>query len=184
MATSRPCLLKKKRKKNEFSYEIRPLLEIIAGVDLCRVDSINEVSCLSLISEIGTDMSKWESSKQLSAWFNVCPNTKISGGKILSSKMQKKKNHAGQTLRMSANSLSKCKSPLGDYARKMKSRLGKRSGVVAAAHKLARIIYTMLKEKRPYNPEIIANDQEKWKEQRIKYLEKQLVRLKSASVNT
>jgi transposase len=172
--------LKKKPKKNQFSFDIQPLLKIIVGVDLCEVDSINEVSCLELISEIGTDMSKWKSGKHMSAWLNLAPNTKVTGGKIISSKMQKKKNHAGQTFRMSASGLSKCKSPLGDYARKMRSRLGKKAGVVATAHKLARIVYTMIKEKRSYNHEIMANNQEIWREKRIKYLEKQLDQLKTA----
>lgn len=172
--------LKKKPKKNQFSLDIQPLLKIIAGVDLCEVDGISEVSCLELISEIGTDMSKWKSGKHIAAWLNVAPNTKITGGKIISSKMQKKKNYAGQTLRMSASSLSNCKSPMGDYARKMKSRLGKKAAVPAIAHKLAIIIYTMIKEKRSYNQEIMANNQEIWKEKRIKYLEKQLNQLKCA----
>jgi transposase len=172
--------LKKKPKKNQFRFDIQPLLKIIVGVDLCQVDGINEVSCLELISEIGTDMSKWKSGKHMSAWLNLAPNTKITGGKIISSKMQKKKNHAGQTLRMSASGLSKCKSPLGDYARKMKSRLGKKAGVVATAHKLARIVYTMIKEKHSYNHEIMANNQEIWREKRIKHLEKQLDQLKRA----
>lgn len=172
--------LKKKPKKNQFSFDIQPLLKIIVGVDLCEVDGINEVSCLEIISEIGTDMSKWESGKHMSAWLNLAPNTKITGGKIISSKMQKKKNHAGQTFRMSASGLSKCKSPLGDYARKMKSRLGKKEGVVATAHKMARIVYTMIKDKRSYNHELMANNQKVWKEKRIKYLEKQLDQLKKA----
>lgn len=172
--------LKKKPKKNQFRFDIQPLLKIIVGVDLCQVDGINEVSCLELISEIGTDMSKWKSCKHMSAWLNLAPNTKITGGKIISSKMQKKKNHAGQTFRMSASGLSKCKSPLGDYARKMKSRLGKKAGVVATAHKLARIVYTMIKEKLSYNQGIMANNQEIWREKRIKHLEKQLDQLKRA----
>jgi len=172
--------LKKKPRKNQFRFEIQPLLKIIVGVDLCQVDGINEVSCLELISEIGTDMSKWKSGKHMVAWLNLAPNTKITGGKIISSKMQKRKNHAGQTFRMSASGLSKCKSPLGDYARKMKSRLGKKAGVVATAHKLARIVYTMIKEKLSYNQEITANNQEIWREKRIKHLEKQLDQLKRA----
>lgn len=172
---------KKKPRKNEFNYTIRPLLKIIATVDLCCIDSISEVSCLELIAETGTDMTKWKNSKHMAAWLNLAPNTKITGGKIISSKLQKKKNHAGQTLRMCANSLKTCKSPLGDYARKMKSRLGKRSGVVVAAHKLARIIYTMMHEHIEYNPQIIANDHEKWKEEKIKYLEKQLNQLKMSA---
>ena len=156
------------------------MLKIIVGVDLCEIEGISEISCLELLSEIGTDMTKWANSKHFAAWLNVAPNTKITGGKIISSKMQKKKNHPGQTLRMSASSLSKSKSPLGDYYRKMKSRLGKIEGVVATAHKMARIIYTMIKEKRSYNKETIAKSQNEWKEKRIKYLEKQLSQLKNA----
>jgi len=173
-------ILKKKPKKNQFGIELQPLLKKIAGVDLCRVEGIGEISCLELISETGLDMNKWQSSKHFSAWLNLVPNTKITGGKIISSKMQKKKNHAGQTIRMSANSLKASKSPMGDYARKMKSRLGKKGGVVATAHKLSRIIYTMLKDKTEYNPDILVQNNEKWKAKKIKYLEKQLYLLKSA----
>jgi len=172
---------KKKPKKNQLCFNAQDMLKAIVGVDLCEIEGISEVSCLELISEIGTDMSKWKSSKHIAAWFNLAPNTKITGGKIISSKMQKKKNHAGQTLRMAASTLSKSKSPMGDYSRKMKARLGKRAGVVATAHKLARIIYTMIKEQRPYDKDIIRNDQEKWKAKRIKILEKQLDQLKKAA---
>jgi transposase len=172
---------KKGYKKNEFNFEIRQLLKIIAGVDLCEVEGISETFTLYLLSEIGTDMSKWKNKKHFSAWANVAPNTKITGGKIISSKMQKKKNHAGQAFRMAANSVKNCKSPLGDYARKMKSRLGKKAGNVATAHKLATIIYTMLKDKCCYNPNAIQLTQEKWKEKQIAYLEKQLFKLKKAS---
>jgi len=159
------------------------MLKIIVGVDICKVEGISEISGLELISEIGTDMSKWKNSNHMNAWLNVAPNTKITGGKIISSKMQKKKNHAGQTLRMAASNLSSCKSPMGDYSRKMKARLGKKGGVVATAHKLATIIYTMIKEKREYNPEIIAHNQQKWKEKRIKQLEKQINQLKKLGRN-
>ena len=171
---------KKKPRKNQFNIKLQPLLKIIVGVDLCKVEGISEISCLELISETGTDMNKWQNSKHYAAWLNVTPNTKITGGKIISSKMQKKKNQAGQTIRMSASSLSKSKSPMGDYARKMKSRLGKKGGVVATAHKLARIVYTMIKEKKEYDPKILMENNEVWKVKRIKYLEKQLDHLKKA----
>lgn len=151
---------------------------IIAGVDLSKVEGISEISFLEIISEIGTDMGKWKSSKNFIGWLNLAPNTKITGGKIISSKMQKKKNYAGQTLRMSASSLKKSKSPMGDYARKMRSRLGKKAGNVASAHKLAKTVYTMLKNKCPYNPTLVKLSQEKWREGRIAYLEKQIMQLK------
>jgi transposase len=147
---------------------------------LCDVEGINETGFLYIISEIGTDMSKWQNSKRFAAWLNVAPNTKITGGKIISSKMQKKKNHAGQILRIAANSMKNSKSPMGDYARKMKSRLGKNESNVAIAHKISRIIYTMLKNKCPYDSHLQIRSQQKSKEKRIAYLEKQLNRLKEA----
>jgi transposase len=149
-------------------------------VDLSKVTGISDLSFLNIISEIGTDMSKWQNDKYFAAWLNVAPNTKITGGKIISSKMQKKKNHCGQTLRMCANSVKSSKSPLGDYARKMKSRLGKNASTVAIAHKLAIIIYKLLKDKCEYNPEIIEKSQEKWKLKKIANLERQLKYLKTA----
>jgi transposase len=173
--------VKKKRKKNQFGIELQPLLKVIVGVDLCQVDGINEISCLELISETGTDMNKWQNSKHFSAWLNVAPNTKITGGKIISSKMQKKKNLAGQALRMSASTLSKSKSPMGDYSKKMKSKLGKKGGVVATAHKLAKIVYAMIKEQKEYNPGILEQNNDLWTAKRIKYLEKQLNQLKRVS---
>lgn len=173
--------IKKKAKKNQFNFNVQEMLKVIVGVDLCEIKGISEVTSLELIAEIGTDMKKWKNSKHMAAWLNLSPNTKITGGKIISSKMQKKKNHAGQTLRMAASSLYNCKSPLGDYSRKMKSKLGKKGGVVATAHKLARIIYTMIETQISFDPEILKRDHEKWQQMKIKYLERQLDQLKKAA---
>lgn len=92
--------------------------------------------------------------------------------------MQRKKNHAGQTLRMAANSAKVSKSPLGDYARKMKYKLGKKGGNLATAHKLARIVYTMLSQKSIYDPKMAVTNHHKMKERKIAYLEKQLDKLR------
>ncbi len=173
--------LKKKTKKNQFDFNVGILMKTLVGVDLCRIEGMGDVSCLEYLSEVGTDMSKWKNHNHQSAWLNLAPNTKITGGKIISSKMQKKKNHAGQTLRQSASCLTTSKSVMGDYARKMRSRLGKKGGVVATAHKMAKIIYTMIKEKCEYNPDIMIQNQKIWKEKKIKLLEKQLYQLKNAN---
>lgn len=172
---------KKKLKKNEFAFDAPALLKIMVGVDLCKIESMSEISAVELISEIGLDMHQWKDSKRFAAWLNLAPNTKITGGKIVSSKMQKKKNQAGLSLRMAASNMSKSKSPLGDYARKIRSRIGKKGAVVAAAHKLARIIYTMIRDQVEYRPEIFLENQQNWKQQRIKYLEKQLQQLKEVA---
>ena len=153
----------------------------IAGVDLCKIPGISEVTALEFISEVGIDMSKWKSAKHFAAWLNLTPNTKITGGKIISSKMMKKKNKAGQYLRQAASCLSTNKTPIGDSYRRMRARLGGRGAALTTAHKLSRIIYTMLLKKTEYNIEMMINNQEKLKEEKIKKLEKQLARLKQAA---
>ena len=72
-------------------FDAQTLLKIIVGVDLVQVPGISEISAMELISEIGIDMNKWASAKHFAAWLNLAPNTKITGGKIITSKMQKKK---------------------------------------------------------------------------------------------
>lgn len=153
----------------------------ITGVDLCKIPGISEVSALEFIAEVGVDMSKWKSAKHFAAWLNLVPNTKITGGKIVSSKMQKKKNKAGQCLRQAASCLSTNKTPIGDSYRRMRARLGGKGAALTTAHKLARIIYTMLLKKTEYNVGLIIENQEKYREEKIKKLEKQLIRLKQAS---
>lgn len=167
--------------KNQYNFDVQGILKVVVGVDLCKIDSLSEISVLELISETGTDMGKWKSHKQFAAWLNLAPNTKITGRKIISSRMQKKKNHGGIALRMAASNLSKSKSPLGDYARKMKSRIGKKGAVVSSAHKLSKIIYAMIKNQKEYSQATILEDQVKWREKRIQNLEKQLEKLKNAA---
>ena len=93
----------------------------------------------------------------------------------------KKKNKAGQYLRQAASCLSTNKTPIGDYYRRMRGRLGGRGAALTTAHKLARIIYTMLLKKIEYNVGMMVDNQEKFKKEKIQKLEKQLARLKQAA---
>jgi hypothetical protein len=172
---------KRKTKKNQFDLPITPLLKALTGVDLCKIPSIREVTALEFISETGIDTKKWNGMKCFTAWLNVVPNTKITGGKIISSKMMKKKNRAGQTLRMAATSLYSNKSPLGDYHRRMSFKYGGKGASLASAHKLARIIYTMLDKKQEFNMDLLTESHQKYRDIKIKQLEKQLARLKSVA---
>ena len=172
---------KAKAKKNQFDFSLLPYLIALAGVDLCKIPGISQVTALEFIAEVGLDMSKWKSSKHFAAWLNLTPNTKISGGKIISSKMMKKNNKAGQLLRQAASCLVTNKTPIGDYYRSMRARMGGKGAALATAHKLARIIYTMLLKQTEYNPGMIIENHEKSKEEKIKKLEKQIARLKQVA---
>lgn len=172
---------KSKGKKNQLGFSVSPYLTAITRVNLCKIPGISDVTALEFISEVGSDMSKWKSAKHFAAWLNLTPNTKITGGKVISSKLMKKKNKAGQSLRQAASSLSTNKTPIGDYYRRMKGKLGGRGAALNTAHKLARIIYTMLLKQTEYNVEMINDNQDRYKEQKIKKLEKQLAQLKKVA---
>ena len=96
------------------------------------------------------DMSRWRTVKHLVSWLGLCPGTKVSGGKLLGSKSKPSANRAAGALRLAAVSLSRSRSALGSYLRRMSARLGKPQAITATAHKLARLIYSMLKHGTEY----------------------------------
>ena len=125
-------------------------------------------------------MTKWKTDRHFTSWLGLAPNTKISGGKIISSRIKKKKHYAGQAFRMAANGLSNSKSPLGDYYRRIKSKAGPAKAVVATARKLAVIWYKMISNKTKFNPTELIEYQERYKQKKISNLKKKLQLLEAA----
>lgn len=122
----------------------------ISGVDLASIDGIDTTSALKIIAEIGIDMSRWKSDKHFASWLGLCPGAKISGGKVLSSATKRIANRAAVAFRMAAFSLIRSKSALGAYIRRQRARLGASKAITATAHKLARLVYSMLKNGTSY----------------------------------
>jgi transposase len=127
------------------SGSIEEALQHMSGVDLSSINGINTNTALKIIAEIGTDMSRWQTIKHFTSWLGLCPGSKISGGKILSRVTKPVANRATAALRMAAMTLFNSKSALGAYLRRQRSRLGAPKAITATAHKLARLIYSMLK---------------------------------------
>jgi len=120
-------------------------LQHMSGVDLTSIDGIDTNTALKILSEIGTDMSRWQTAKHFASWLGLSPGTKVSGGKVLSSATKPVANKAASAFRMAAFTLFNSKSALGAYLRRMRSRLGAPKAITATAHKLARLVYAMLK---------------------------------------
>jgi transposase len=138
---------------------------------------------LQILTETGTDLSKRENEKKFSAWLNLCPNNKITGGKVKSSQLMKKKpNLACQAFRNAANAAQNSNHWLGDYFRRMKAKGGNKYAIVATANKLCRIYYKMVRYKQEFNPVDLAQYQEKYKQAKIAYLERRLDQLKKEAV--
>lgn len=131
--------------KNTLSFNVTSHLIRITGVDLTAIPGIEASSALKLISETGLDLSRWKSSKQFASWLGLCPGNKVSGGKRLSGKSKRTSSYAALTLRMAASTLHKSQTALGAFFRRLRTRLGAPKAITAAAHKLACIIFNMLK---------------------------------------
>lgn len=122
----------------------------MSGVDLTSIDGIDTNTALKILSEVGTDMTRWKSPKHFASWLGLSPGTKVSGGKVLSGATKKAANKAAQALRIAASTLLRSKSALGAYLRRQRSRLGASKAITATAHKMARLVYAMLSKGTAY----------------------------------
>lgn len=139
-------------KKNKVGIDVEMYANSLWGVNLMDIPGMSVNSLLGLISELGYDfVDKFDTAEKFCKWCNLVPNNKISGGKLLSSRVPKRKNPVGQILRQCANTVRNEKTEMGAYFRRLKSRGGHMQAIVATAHKIARIIYTMVKNKTPYD---------------------------------
>lgn len=131
-------------------YQVRQMLANWGGVDLTRIDGIGAGTAMTLLSEIGPDVSRFETVKQFCSWLGLCPGTKISGGKVLSAATKRSVNRARQALKMAAQALSHSNSALGAFYRRLCGRMDKPRANTATAHKLARMVYFMLTRGEAY----------------------------------
>ncbi len=139
-----------KRSKNAPAFDVRSHLYHRTGVDLTEVDGMNAHTALRFISEVGTDMSRWPTEKHFASWLGVSPNNRVTGGKVISSRTTPSANRAAAVLRLAAFGLLRSDSALGAFLRRKKAQLGPAKAITATAHKLARILYAMLKYGHAY----------------------------------
>jgi hypothetical protein len=125
-------------------FDIRQILANWAGVDLTRINGLGLAVVMKILTEIGPDLSHFETVKQFCSWLGLSPGTKISGGKVLSAKTKRSANRVRQALKMAAMSLWHSDSALGAFYRRLCSRMDKPRANTAVAHKLARMVYFML----------------------------------------
>lgn len=133
------------RRKNEVHFDLRRELHRITGVDLTRIDGIDVLTAQTLISECGYDMSRFANEKAFSSWLGLSPNHRITGGKVQRRGTRKVNNRAAEALRMAAQSLHRSRTALGAFYRRQKGRLGPPKAITATAHKLAVLVYRMLR---------------------------------------
>lgn len=129
------------------------------GVDLTQVPGISTLTAQMLLTEVGPDLSRFPTIATFCSWLRLCPDPKISGGQVLSTKTRPTKNRLAQALRMAAQGLHRSQTFLGDYFRRMKARMGTPKAMTAAAHKLARIVYHMITLGQEYDVSVFQEQE-------------------------
>ena len=168
---------KRGRARNAPKFDLRTQLFRMCGVDLTRIDGVDVTTALAVVSEVGTDLSRFPTIKHFTSWLGLCPGTKITGGKVMSGKTKRVVNRAAQALRLAAAALRSSKSALGAYFRRMCSRMDKPKAVTAAAHKLARLIYTMLTKGQEYTDQGQDYYEERYRERVLRALSQRAAKL-------
>jgi transposase len=148
--TPPPAPSRRKPRKNQASFDLDTALYRLVGIDLTAIDGLDGLSVQKILAETGVDMSAWPTEKHFCSWLHLCPNNKVSGGKVQQRGVQPTQNRATTALRVAAQSLHHSDSALGAFFRRIQARKGTPAAITATAHKLARIIYAMLKEGKPY----------------------------------
>jgi len=165
------------RSKNAPSFNARAHYARLVGVDLVAVMGLSSSSVQTIISEIGTDMSRFPTSKHFCAWLGLAPRNDISGGKVLRSRTMKVVNRATQAFRQAAQSVSRSDSAVGAYYRAMRARKGPEQATVATAHKIARIVYHLLKYGEAYEAENADAYEQKRQERELRVLTRRAAKL-------
>ncbi len=164
---------KRKRRKNQPRFDLAPALYRLTGIDLTQVDGLDELTVQKVISEIGTDMSRWATVKHFASWLHLCPNNKITGGKVKQRGVQPTKNRAATALRIAAASLKHSDSALGAFFRRVQARSGTATAITATAHRLARTIYFMLKNRQPYRDIGVDSFEQQHRDRTLRNLQRQ-----------
>jgi transposase len=157
---------------NLFYFDPMAFLKGITGMDLTKIPGVEANLAVRILSEIGTDMSKWKSAKHFAAWLGLSPENKVSGGKRLSSKTKTSANQAAEGFRLAAFSLHRSPTALGGFLRRIKYKHGAPKAITATARKIATIFYTMLTRGSEYVEAGLRYYEEKYKERVLRGLQK------------
>jgi len=147
---------KRKKKSGNPDFNLRAEAYKLFGVDLTQIPGLMTLVFM-LFSEVGRDMSRWPTAAHFVSWLGLCPDNDISGGKVLWRGARRTKNRAGTLFRLAAHALHRDQTPMGDYLRRMKAKLGPAAATTATAHKIAIIFYTMVNKQVEYDASLWAH---------------------------
>lgn len=162
----------KKPQKNEPQFLAREECFRVLGVDLTEVPGFQTPTVLVLVCELGpTFADKFATAKHFGSWLGLCPDNRITGGKVYSVKTRAVKSRVAKALRLAAQNLGRAENYFGDLYRRWKARLGAPKAITAMAHKLARVLWHLLKYQQPFDWNVFAKEEEKMKRKKLARLQ-------------
>jgi transposase len=161
---------RKKKKGNAPGFDLRAELFRMTGTDLSQIDGIDVTTAMTILSEAGWDMSKWETEDHFVSWLRLCPDNRISGDKIIGKGRLPTNNRVTLALKMAASTLRLTNTYLGAQFRRLRTRLGAPIAIKAMAAKLARLVYRMLRYGMQFVDQGAAFYEAQHRKQQIKYL--------------
>jgi transposase len=170
---------KRRRKAGSHApqFDLAGELHRISGVDLTRIDGIDVGVAQTVISEVGLDMARWADEHHFASWLGLCPDNRITGGKVIRRGTRHVINRAATALRIGATTLLRSQSYLGAQYRRFRSKLGAPKAITAMAHKLAVLVYRMLRWGQEYVDKGLQYYEERNREQQIHLLKKRAAKL-------
>jgi transposase len=149
----------------------------MTGTDLTQIDGIDVMAAMTVVSEVGWDMSKWRTENHFVSWLKLCPDNKISGGKVIGKGRMPTNNRATTVLRMAASTLLTSESYLGAQFRRLRTRLGPPVATKAMAAKLARLLYRMLRYGMKYGDQGAELYDAQYRKQQVLHLKRKAAQL-------
>jgi hypothetical protein len=172
-----PSHKRQRAQGNAPAFDPRTELTRVCGVDLTRIDGIDVLNAQTILSEVGWQMSRWKTEGHFASWLGLCPNNRISGDKVLGRSTKRVTSRAATAFRMAANALLRSESYLGAQFRRLRTRLGAPKAITAMAHRLARLVYRLLKFGHAYVDRGTAHYEERYHAQQLKTLQKKAAQL-------
>jgi transposase len=120
------------------------LAKICGGRDVTQIPGMSVYLVLQLISEVGTDMTRWDTEKHFTSWLGLAGGRKQSGKRKGSIRVHR--NRAGRLFCLAARALAQSlDKALGGFYRRLRGRVGGLAANVALARKLAQLFYRLLR---------------------------------------
>jgi transposase len=168
--TPQPPKRRRKAASHTPQFDLRGELHRISGVDLTRIDGIDVSVAQTVVSEVGVDMTRWATEAHFASWLGLCPDNRISGDRVLRKGTRHVVNRAATALRLAATTLLRSQSYLGAQYRRLRGKLGAPKAITAMAHKLARLVYRMLRWGHEYVDKGLQFYEERHRQQQVHLL--------------